>query len=163
LKFLRRDMAASPSTESQAEEQGWVGQGRPGRCWPRRVRHGRGGLGSAVAGEAPARAEGGLGSGMTGVGQGRAWLGRCRSGGVGRGGWGTLGRVRGQAWPGWGWGQAPPMRGRVRRQREEQLVAAAARVAARGRDAREREAGERKGGAGYARLCSSGRHISRWT
>jgi hypothetical protein len=37
------------------------------------------------------------------------------------------------------------------------------RYTTRGRDARERESERKKGRAGYARLCSSGRHISRQT
>jgi hypothetical protein len=103
--------AASPSTESQAEERDRVEQGRPERCW----------LGWG-------------GSGTARVGRGRARPGRRRLGQSGpsaaevlRGGSGVK-RGQGGAGQG-GWGRAPPARGRVRRQREEQLVAAAARVA----------------------------------
>jgi hypothetical protein len=71
-----------------------------------RAGHGRGGQGSGAAGEAPVRAE---------------WVGCGRGGsGVRRGQSGTS-----QG----GWGRAAPTRGRVRRQHEEQLVAAVVRVA----------------------------------
>jgi hypothetical protein len=65
-----------------------------------------------------------------------------------------------------GWGRAPPVQGWVWQWREEQLVAAAAHDAIQRVEemrGREGEAEERKGGAGYTRLCSSGRHISRRT
>jgi hypothetical protein len=109
-----------------------VEQGRPGRCWPGQagVGHGRGGVGQG--------------------GAGRAWSRR----------------VQGQAWPGWhrpgrlGSGTAgtgPDMataRGAVGGS------GGARRYTMRGRDAREREVRERKGGTEYTRLCSSDRHIS---
>jgi hypothetical protein len=101
------------------------------------------------------------------AGWGRARLRRHRPGRSGPGAAevvrGRSGVRRGQGGTGkGGWAQAPPTRGRVRRQCDEQLVAAVARVAIqRMEEMREREAGGRKGGAGYTRICSSGRHISR--
>jgi hypothetical protein len=102
------------------------------------VGHGSSGPGSGTAGEALARAE---------------WVGR------GRGGPGScVARV------------APAKEARVGHRRHRASAAAtrgavgggggAHRYTVCGRDARERDAGERKGGAGYTRLCSSGRHIS---
>jgi hypothetical protein len=98
------------------------------------VGHGQGGPGLGVAKEAPARAER--------VGHGR-----------GRQGSGTAGEAPARRRPG-GAGRA-----RLRRVRG----AAAARAVGGGGSARcsawkrcEREAGERKGRAGYTHLCSSG-------
>jgi hypothetical protein len=120
-----------------------VEQGRSGRCWP-----GWGRPGTAGAGRGRAR------PGRRQLGAERVVCGRGGSG-VRRGQSGTS-----QG----GWGRAPPTWGRVRRQHEEQLVAAAVRVAIQHmEEMREREAGERKDEAGYTRLCSSGRHINRRT
>jgi hypothetical protein len=85
-----------------------------------------------------------VGSGTTGASRGRAWLGRCRPGrsgsSAGEAVWGGSGVRRGQGGTdqgGWGW--APPVRGRVKRQREEQLMVAARGAIQRVEEMRERE------------------------
>jgi hypothetical protein len=114
---------------------------------------GAGPIGEVLAGV------GWVGSGTAGAGWGR--LGRRRPG---RSGSDVTEAVRGQAWPGWlGSSAAGAGPGAVAARGAVGGVGGACRYTACGRDAREREAGERKGGVGYTRLCSSSRHISRRT
>jgi hypothetical protein len=113
-----------------------------------RVGHERGGpgSGSGTSGEAPARAER-VGHDQGGLGSGATREAPARRSGSAAGEAGVEHR-----WRGTGCGGSA---------RSSCGGGGARRYTARGRDEREREVGERKGGAKYTLLCLLGRHISR--